>query len=517
LKSFASPTKGWVSAQNLAAAVPGTALMLENWYPTQTSIKLRGGSQLHATIGTDPCETLMAYVGTTRKLFASDETNIFEVTAPVDPEVPPAADVTGQTSGYYGWTNFATPGGFFLYAVNGTDSAQLYNGTAWTTITGISSPAITGVTTSTLSHVWTYRNRVFFIQGGTTEAWALPVDSIGGAAIQISLGGVFRRGGTLLLGARWSLDAGDGLDDKCIFMTTEGEVAVYQGSDPSDPTDWSLVGVYDMPPPMGRNATMSAGGDLLILTEQGFIPISAAINRDPAALPFAAVSKAIEPDWVSDARQRRSMPWEVAKWPLRSKAIISTPVTGDESTTPPQCYVVNLETGAWCKYTGWDTRTLVLHDDFVYFGTNSGTVFQAEITGSDNGELIYHNCVLSFDHFDRVGQYKTAVEMRATFLTQNTFLPKLSVSTDYSVNLASPPNATTSTESPGEWDVGLWDVAQWDTGIASFTTQTYWSTVGLSGTVHAPQLQVTSGSETTPTAELVIIDVKIDDGDDTGS
>ena len=235
------------------------------------------------------------------------------------------------------------------------------------------------------------------------------------------------------------------------------------------------------------------------------------------SLNLAGVSQAIQPDWIADATERRSLPWEIAKWTVRGKAIVSTPVTGDNSTTPPQCYVVNLETGAWCKYTGWDTRTVVLHDDFVYFGTNDGTVMQAEITGFDDGELIYHNCVLSFDHFDRVGFYKTALEMRATFVTQTNFNPKLSVSTDYAISLSSAPDAATDSNSPGVWDVGLWDVALWDTGAAQFNVQTYWTGVGLSGTVHAPQVQVTSGSDQSPSGELVIMDVKIDDGDDTGS
>lgn len=511
IKSLPAPTGGWVSAQNLAAATPGTAIKLENWYPTQTSIKLRSGSNKHATVGTEPCESLMAYVGVTKQLFASCDGGIYPITTPADPDVPPTPDVTGQTSDYYSSVNIATTGGFYMSVVNGTDAARLYNGTVWST------PAITVATSSTFIQNWTYRNRLFFIQAASMNAWCLPVDSIAGAAVQIALGGVFKRGGTLTLGARWSMDSGDGLDDKCVFMTSEGEIAVYQGSDPSDPTDWSLVGVYDMSPPMGKNATMTAGGDLLVLTRIGFVPISAAVNRDPASLPLAAVSRQIQPDWTRDTLNRGTMPWEVAKWDVRGKAIISTPVTSDVNTTPPQCFVVNLETGAWCKYTGWNTRCLAYHNEYVYFGTNDGTVMQAEVTGADDGEPIYHNCVFSFDHFDRVGEYKTLTEMRATFLALSEFLPQLSSSTDYAINLPTPPNAAVVTTTDSLWDSGLWDEALWDAGTSYFTTQTYWNTVALSGTVHAAQVQVTSGQTAAPNAELIILDVKIDDGDDTGA
>ncbi|TIR78102.1 MAG: hypothetical protein E5X19_32465, partial [Mesorhizobium sp.] len=75
-----------------------------------------------------------------------------------------------------------------------------------------------------LSFVWTYRSREFFIEKNTLTAWFLPVDAISGAASDFSLAGVFQKGGSLLCGGTWSLDAGDGVDDKCVFISTKGEV-----------------------------------------------------------------------------------------------------------------------------------------------------------------------------------------------------------------------------------------------------------------------------------------------------
>ncbi len=45
-----------------------------------------------------------------------------------------------------------------------SDAPLLYNGTTWTSITGSSTPAITGVTTTTLDDVTLFKNRVWFIQ-----------------------------------------------------------------------------------------------------------------------------------------------------------------------------------------------------------------------------------------------------------------------------------------------------------------------------------------------------------------
>jgi hypothetical protein len=36
------------------------------------------------------------------------------------------------------------------------------------------------------------------------------------------------------VGASWSIDAGDGIDDKCVFITDQGELLIFTGSDPSD-------------------------------------------------------------------------------------------------------------------------------------------------------------------------------------------------------------------------------------------------------------------------------------------
>lgn len=505
---FLAPTKGWLSAANLAAVPPGYAHTLENLFPTSTGIRVRKGNQKFGTAGTEPIESLISYIGgTTRKMFAAMDGSVFDLTTPADPDVAPTADITGQTSDYYSHQNFATAGGNFLTIVNGSDPAQQYDGSSW------SVPTITGVSSALLSHIWAYRNRQWFVEKNTMRAWYLGVDSISGAAASVSLAGVFQKGGHLVLGATWSTsDSGNSLDDRNVFISSEGEYAVYQGADPSDADTWSLVGLYEGAKPLGRNqnGTMKAGADLLILTEAGIIPMSAILQKDPAALSLSAVTKAIEPDWVAEARSRKSQPWEIIKWPSRQYAIVNCPATG--TSTPKISFVVNLETGAWCKYTGWDTRCLVLHDDGLYFGTNDGTLQQAEVTGADDGALYYSVCIWHSDHFKAIGYVKTVRQARATFRTQNDFTPKLSVSTDYVIDLPTPPNAATPSGDSGLWDVGLWDVALWDAGSAFYTVSTGWVSIGKTGYSHAAQLQITNGAPAAPTAELVLMELTYEKG-----
>jgi hypothetical protein len=44
--------------------------------------------------------------------------------------------------------------------------------------------------------------------------------------------------------ADWSIDAGIGIDDYAAFISDQGEVALYKGSDPTSATTWALVGTF---------------------------------------------------------------------------------------------------------------------------------------------------------------------------------------------------------------------------------------------------------------------------------
>lgn len=383
--AFPSPTRGWYTAANLAIPPRDSAQVLENFYPTHTGISMRRGCLRRATCSSagQPLESMMSFVGrTARKLFAAADGKIFNVTSIADPNVEPAADVTGQTSDYYSCLNVTNPAGdSLLMCANGTDDIQTYDGAAWAPLVSGASPGqLNGLASETVDHLNNYRNRIW-LTNRTTSAYYLPTDAIAGTVGEVALAGVLHKGGYIMFSATWSMDAGDGLDDMIVFVSSEGEVAVYRG-DPADPTTWGIVGLYDCSPPLGKNAFLKVGGDLLILTIVGLVPMSAVIAKDTAALALAAVSRGIQPDWMAEVQARRSLPWEIVKWTSRNIAYVTCPVTSDESVTPPICFAVNLETGAWSKVTGWNTRCFALHDGQVYFGTGDGLVMLADVRKS---------------------------------------------------------------------------------------------------------------------------------------
>lgn len=502
-KSLPAPVGGLVTSQNIGAMEPGTAIVLNNWRPTRTGISVRGGNIKHATIGTDPTESLMNYVGTTPKLFAAGGGSIYDITSPTDPDTPPAADVTGQTSNYYSFVNFPLSGGNQMPVVNGTDDLQLYDGASWQAVNASSTPiAITGVDTSKLIHINAYRNRLYMVEAGSLNVWYLPVDSIGGAAAVLSLTGVFTKGGSIQFTATWSSESGSAsMEAYLVVMSDQGEAAVFAGSYP-DGQDWSLVNVYDISRPMGKNGWFRAGGDIVIATEMGLVPVSAARYKDPAALGMDAISQKIEPTWKQAARERVLIPWEISKWNENDAFYVNTPVVGN---APPMTIVGNLTTGAISTYEGWDNRCFGIHAGQLYFGCNDGTVRIAEVGGSDNGMPYVAQAAFAWDHLGAPGWTKSIKQAQAIWNTSRPFAFRLSASTDYNQTFPIAPNTLPDNTSSSLWDTGLWDRARWDSGEVIYNVRSRQVSIGRTGLVFSMEIQVPVNGPSTPKIELVSI------------
>lgn len=508
-KSFPAPVRGLIENENLAMNGGAGASVMENWFPLQSTVRVRGGALMVATIGSSPVLSLIPYnTGNVSKLFAASATAVYEITA-FNTTTPPAAAFSGQTSGRWSYVQFGTSAGNYIVMANGTDSARYYDGTTWAALTAVSTPiAITGVTTSTLSHLWIHGTRIWAVQKGTLDAWYLPVDQIGGAMTRFPLASTFERGGSLLFGSSWSSDSGDGMDDRCGFFTTEGEVAVYEGTSPASASTWSKIGRYDFGSPVG-STVMRAGGDVLLSTTDGIIPLSQVVSTDPAGLAVKAVTRPIEPSWRRAVKLRdTTLPFITLKWAKENMGIVGLPHRNET-------FVVNVTTGAWGKYTGWDVQSLGLYADNAYFGDSTGSVFLCEGSGADDGLPYVARLQLLPDHLKAPGRTKALHLMRAIFRALAPFTASLSSTTDYQRDFPTPPAAAADDTSPALWDVGQWDVSQWDDSPDSEERQTIttqWRSVGRSGFSAAPQVQITSGGARRPDAELVTIDMTYEVG-----
>lgn len=533
MQSFPAPVGGWIKNVNLAtpdarrpdgSRVNGAAV-LENWFPTATGIRMRGGSQVHTiTDGQEDITALFTYMdGNNRSMFAATASAIFDVTAAsvfgnladglgnlLTDDIgnylvtgTTLSTVTSLNGGDWSVVQFSTSGGAFLRAVNGVDTPLVYDGSTWDT-----APLITGVTPEALSNVWSYKNRLFFVEKDTQNAWYLSVDTIGGAASKFPLGGVFTRGGALLFGASWSLDTGSGLSEQCVFVSTEGEVAVYQGSNPGDATDWSKVGVYRIGKPRGPKAYIRAGGDLVIATDIGFVPLSVAVQRDIAALSPSAISYSIEEAWNDAVRDRSSSNWHCEVWPTKQMVLVALPTPANSTA---QMFVANARTGAWSLFTGWRGTCVALFGDRLFFGSTGGKVIEAEVTGADQSSSYTATLVPLFDPIKSPASLKTGLLARYTVRAPTEVSVNLSLQSDFEINLPAPPDDIAT--SPGSiWGTATWGESVWGSAALK-RTFSQWKSVSGEGYFLSVAGQITSGSISPPDVEYVQTDMTFDIAD----
>ena len=196
--SLPAPIGGWNARDSLGDMPSTDAVYLTNWFPTTTELQLRSGYKKWATGLPGEVDTLMDYeTGTTSKLLAISNGSVYDVTTQGAVGAPL---ITGLTNSRWQYCNITTGGGSFLYMANGVDAPRIYNGTTWTAITAVSTPAITGVTTTTLNNPIVFKGRVFFTQTNTLQLWYLPVLSLGGVAKSLDLSSFAYKGGYVEIG-----------------------------------------------------------------------------------------------------------------------------------------------------------------------------------------------------------------------------------------------------------------------------------------------------------------------------
>lgn len=416
---------------------------------------------------------------------------------------------TGVIVGIY---DAGTTGTLYLNSVSGTFQndetiTDTSTGSATSNIPSGTDPgrAITGVDTDTLIHVWRYSSRLWFIGEGMS-AWYLGSLAVSGTATEFPLQGVFELGGSLMFGTSWSHDAGDGMDDYCAFVTTEGEVAIYQG-DPS--STMSKVGVYRIGRPLHKNAHFRAGGDVGVLTDDGIASIRLAVEKDRAGGLGNAVTYPIEEAWRLAIRERFSglNQFTCVIWPSKTMLVVGIPASGSQKKI---AYVANTSNGAWCRYVGWDIRALHVFDDKLYFGTRDGYIVEGEVTGSDQGEPYSAVVIPKFADFNSAAE-KMAVSARIQARANNPFTPQLFANSDYETEIPTP-LAADSDENANAWGSGVWGTSTWGGAFDSKARHSEWQGVAAVGQTLAPGLQVTTGRTTAPDVELVAIHLVYEEG-----
>jgi hypothetical protein len=339
---------------------------------------------------------------------------------------------------------------------------------------------ITGLNSNTFAYVNLFKERLYFVQKNTLNFCYLPVDSINGAVTSFPLGGIFKRGGYLQAMGTWTIDAGYGVDDLAVFVTSNGEVAVYKGSDPSDPNDWALVGIWNIGQTFARKCVFKFGGDILLLTEDGLVPLSAGLQStrlDPRVnitdKIFYAINQAAD-------QYSTNYGWQMNYFAKHNMLIVNIPVTGGSEQ-----YVMHNITKSWARFTNLNANCWETSGDDMYFGA-TGFVGRFYDTFADAGTNISGFVQQAYSYFESRGQQKRFTLVRPILLTDNG-LPSVlcGLSTDFeTVDLTSQISFNPAILQTGEWDLDTWDNANW--GGGSLVTTKIWQGVtglGYAGSV----------------------------------
>jgi hypothetical protein len=384
--------------------------------------------------------------------------------------------ISGATSSEYNGTYVITVTGAstFTYTMASTPAANATVVGTYTTV------GITGVDSSTFINVNLFKNRLYFTQKDTMSCWYLPVDSIGGAASPLYFGSIARNAGYLQAMGTWTLDAGQGADDYAVFVTSMGEVIVYNGTDPSSATTWALKGVWQLGQTFNRRCFFKWSGDLLLLTQDGLVPLASALQSSRLDPRVNLTDKIFYPISQAATNFFENFGWQINYYASENMLILSIPTDNGMEQ-----YVMHTITKSWARFTGIEANCWeVSGDNDMHFG-GDGFVGLFYNTNADNGTNIVATAQQAYSYFDSPGQLKRFTLVRPILQTDNGLPTVLcGISTDFNTT----PLVNQITFNPnsgiiGKWDSGLWDKNYW--GGELITTK-FWqgvTGVGFAGSI----------------------------------
>jgi len=493
-QSIGAPTKGLNLRDPYASMDVSYAITCTNLNATPQGLTGRRGSIKTAIGLTGRGSSWMGYKGQTKaddRNFCAAGTSIYDVTTSVSNPTPV---VTGLLSPYFESVTMTTNGGNYLVACNGEDTARFYSpSSGWSSFSFATTPTAPGqIKTGSIpslsdwSQVMTHQRRIWIVRKNSTQAFYMPIDSMGGEAFGFDFGPSFPRGGSLRALASWSTDNSTGINNMLVAVSSAGDVALYQGKNPADATTWSLMGVWQLAEPLGIRCLTQFQGDVLYLCKEGLKPLSLYMkaNRNDDSVSFSLL---IDKEITAQARSVGSLRgWEVMPYAGSNMLILNVPAANPDQNTQ---FVYNTIMHAWSRWDGVPAQSWCVFNDELFFGSN-GFVAKADVGHKDlvnfdgtGGTRYIGRAQQAFYNFGTPGLKKKYIRARPNIVSTTTQLEvKLSFNVEY--DLSPPMNSAASSYPNGNtWDSGKWDQATWADGANTINIGQGIRGVGTCGSV----------------------------------
>ena len=378
--------------------------------------------------------------------------------------------ISGATASAYNGTYVITKTGAstFIYTMASTPAADATVVGTYTTI------GITGVDSSNFINVNLFKNRLYFTEKNSLNCWYLPVDSIGGAASPLYFGSIARNAGYLQAMGTWTLDAGQGADDYAVFVTSMGEVIVYNGTNPSDAATWALKGVWQLGQTFNRRCFLKWAGDLLLLTQDGLVPLASALQSSRLDPRINLTDKIYYAVSQAATLYYDRFGWQINYFASENMLILNIPIpSGMEQ------YVMHTITKSWARFTGFQGYCWEVSGDAdMHFGCDGFVgIFYSDL--ADDGSNITATAQQAYSYFESAGQLKRFTLVRPNLQSSGgipSVLCGISVDFDTQSQLGAV-SFNPSNQSDGVWDSAKWDKSNWTGGLV--TTRIWQGVTGL--------------------------------------
>lgn len=431
-----SPLNG-LDFDNPAFSMPeASARSLWNFIVTPEGLITRPGSSEYVTGFTQSVDSLHVYAAQTgvESLWAACNNGIFNATSPG----AVGAAAISLTNGDAHSVQISTGAVSYLFLVNGTDNLRRYDGTTWTSIAAL------GTATNLFSLVALYRQRLFFVKKNSLEIEYLAPNAITGTTINYPLAATFSLGGKITGIIPWTIDSGTGPEDNLIIITDQGQIAVFNGNDPAI---WVLRGVYAAPKPIGSRPLVGYGGDVLVLTEAGVIPVSSLV-QSTSIDRVRTITQTILSFFNSAARlYAGNYGWQVIPNDIGPYVLVNVPDAGGVSYQG----VMHSQTMAWSVWDSLNARAWARLDTYLYFSRGSGGSFSIRrldpLLAADAGVSISCRFTQAFSRWGYPAT-KLSTAIKPYFITSDAFSYTLGIAYDLRAP-AETTNITVTVPTPG--------------------------------------------------------------------
>lgn len=321
--------------------------------------------------------------------------------------------------------------------------------------------------------VW--KSRLWFVEKDGTRAWYMPVSSLYGTASSFDFGLRMKTGGPLVGLYNWSYDGGGGLDTILVALSSSGDVVQFVGTDPSTVNTFGLRGTWSVGAvPYGRRIATDFGGDFLVMSLQGLVPLSKLVVGQPVVAGDRSVyiTEKVS-NFIAAATQtnRLLQGWQVIQHPAEGSVMLLIP---QDVETPCQPLVMPFATRTWWPYRDLPIFSAQSFQGSLYFGTVDGRLCKyggyvdGVVLGTpDEYTPVKYSALTGFTNLGNARQKRVQL-LRPTFLSQ-TQSAVCRVRAVYGFKVTEPdaPTQAASAGNTNVWDTATWDLDVWGGDFAT--------------------------------------------------